>query len=433
MKNKLSLILLVVTLLLLGFVFAENFFSGLLWKWVFAAVFCVAGIWIFHGKVKEYSFSKSFLILVFLLVIFIPFAGKKQNISLENRKLAPFPEWRWSNIWQFFFQYQVYFDDRFAYRNELVAAVNKIKIKIFHKSAIPDQVAIGDEDWLYMARKDYIVATSRPFTEQQLDTVILNLEVITRFFDSKGMKFYFMMLPVKERIYPEFLPELQRVEMKISKMDQLYARLINNKVIRSIDCKQELLNGKKVKDTYYKPDTHWNMFGAYLGYRKLIARLNADFPELQAHNPEDYQVDSVMQYEGDLQKMMGFVDVFQMKSYTYKLKSGIEAETISFKNPKYPNAHFSTKQMPERVSGLRLYLVRDSFSEHLKVFLTAHFDYSALAWMPVLPVNEILAVSPNLVVHEIHELFANHLLKLPDEILQDTVFVKNYQKTYKIK
>jgi len=429
MKSKLNILLLAICLLVIGQIFACNFFTGVL-TWVIGAVISVVGTLMFRNTFRDYPLSKSFIILMFLLLIFIPFVGKKQTTSLENRNLAPFPEWRWSNVWQFFFKYQVYFDDRFAYRNELVEHVNKTKIKLFNKSAIPDQVTIGKEDWLFLSRKDYIAAASEVYTEQQLDTIVLNLEVITRYFDNKGIKFYFMMIPLKDRIYPEFLPPLQRVETRNSKLDQIFDRLKNNNVIRSVNCKQELLVGKKVKETFYKTDTHWNMFGTYIGYRKLMARLNEDFPVLQAYKPEEFMVDSTIEFDGDLQKMFGFNDVYKMRSYSYKLKSGAEPITTITTNPKYPNAYFSTKKMPQKVNGLRLYLVRDSFSESLKVFLAVHFDYTSLAWLSILPVTEILSESPDILIQEMHEPYANHLLKLPDEILQDTVFIKHYKKTY---
>ena len=76
------------------------------------------------------------------------------------------------------------------------------------------------------------------------------------------------MTPIKERIYPEFMPADLRHKFVFSKAEQLYDRLKNNTKIRWVNYKSELIAGKKVRPTYYNLDTHWNEYGAFLAYKK---------------------------------------------------------------------------------------------------------------------------------------------------------------------
>ncbi len=431
MKTKISIFLFFVFLFIMSNAIVEQFQLSIIWNYSISIVASIIGIFLFKEKIKDFSLNKSLLIFTFLIFIFVPLVGKKQTTSLENRTLAPFPEWRWSNIWKFLFQYQTYFEDRFAYRNEMIAGINRLKINIFHKSATPDLVAIGSNGWLFTSKKDYIAATSAIYSEAQLDTIVFNLEIITQYFASKNIKYYFMMLPVKTRIYPENMVRLQLLEMANSKRDQIYERLKNNQIITSIDCKHELIDGKKVKDTYYKSDTHWNMFGAFLGYKKLMPILQSDFPQLTAYNENDFVIDSIVDYDGNLQKMLGITNMFQMKHYSYTFKNGYEPITNTLKSSEYPNLNITKSKMLHSGNNLKLFLVRDSFSEHLKIFLIPNFSTSVLAWTPIIPVNAVLNESPDLVVHEMLELFSDNLLKLPPEILADQDFINEYLRTHK--
>jgi len=428
MKTKINISLFFAYSFVLSNVIVDQLHLSTIWNYSISFLVAFVGTLIFKAKIKDFSLNKSLLIFTFLIFIFLPLVGKKETTSLENRTLAPMPEWRWSNIWKFFFQYQSYFEDRFAYRNEMIAGINRIKINIFHKSAMSDLVAIGDNGWFFMAKKDYIMATSAIYTEAQLDTIVFNLELVTKYFASKNIKYYFMMLPVKARIYPEHMLSLQLLEMTNSKMDQIYERLKKNQIIKSIDCKQELIDGKKVRDTYYQTDTHWNMFGAFLGYKKLMPLLQSDFPNLTAYNENDFVVDSIMLYDGNLQKMLGFTNMFQMKHFSYKFKNSNEPITITLNILDYPNAQFTESQMPHSGNNLKLFLVRDSFSELLKIFLVPTFNTSVLAWTPNIPVTAVLQESPDLVVHEMLELFSDNLLKLPPEILADQDFINEYMR-----
>ena len=55
---------------------------------------------------------------------------------------------------------------------------------------------------------------------------------------------------------------------------------------------------------------------------------------------------------------------------------------------------------------LKIYVVRDSFSENLKKFLSLNFSTSVYAWTTDVPVLEALEEKPDIILHEIVERFS---------------------------
>ena len=123
------------------------------------------------------SLEKILFLSLFVLIISAPLVGKKTETTLEKRELASFPEWRWSNVWSFFTKYQDYFEDRYAFRNDLIAFSNKTEIKLFNISANRNLIEMGNDNWLYGSKPERIFSTSNPFTERELDTIELNLNI----------------------------------------------------------------------------------------------------------------------------------------------------------------------------------------------------------------------------------------------------------------
>lgn len=407
----------------LGF-FAENFTEEM-WVWIPAFAVAVFVVWRFRGMIDRQPFSRFILVFSFMFLISIPLIGKKEAESYEKRALAEFPGFRFSNPWKFFFGFTDWFNDRFAFRNEAVQSISKFRLRTFKISTMPRIVEWGEGNWLFTTRKEYVEDTSIPFTEAQLDTVEKNLEIITRYFDTKGIKYYFAMIPVKERIYPEYMSELLRYRMRFSKQAQIYERIASNPNIRSVDVKDVLIEGKKGRPTFYTTDTHWNQYGCFLAYRKIIDKIRQDFPEVQPSKMSDYEISNYVTDAGDLQILMGFRDEFKFERMHFTHKSGVKLISTDGDTAEVgEHKKYQAYTMSGVNNNLRLALIRDSFSEYLKLFICRDFSRSDLVWTPKLPVKEILAAKPDIVLQEILEMFVMNTLVLPDEIKNDKNFMK---------
>jgi len=367
-----------------------------------------------------------FFVTVFLLVLFVPLVAEKETVSLEKRPLAEFPEWRWSNVWKFFKDYQNYFDDRFAFRNSLIDTFGKFKYEKLKLSNLTGNVAIGKNDWLFYHSKEYMKEVSKPFTQEELQLFHYNLVVTTKWFEQRGIKYYITIPPIKPRIYPEKLPDYMRVAMHFSRLDQINKYLKMNSKYNIIDLRDELFEAKKKNIIYFSTDTHWNEFGAFAAYTKIINSISKDFNELTPIDFKKIQPIPTKYSSGDLLGLLGFTTNKYTTQYVLTLKDTVKFNLVYASDPGLPKNNFETWETPKSSSKLKIYVVRDSFSENVKRFLLLNFARSTYAWIPVIPVNEVIEEHPDILLHETLERFTYCYLELPVEIKKDTAFTNQF-------
>ncbi|MEI6509039.1 MAG: hypothetical protein WCO54_11195, partial [Bacteroidota bacterium] len=171
MSSKLKYSLLFIYLSMLCYIVIAQLTTSLMLNLGLSFVIAVLSIFLLKKHITLLSFSKLFFILSFLIIIYFPMLGEKEKSSLEKRSLAEFPTFQTENIWKVFFQFQDYFNDRFAYRNISVMAINKFKFIFLNISPLPQKVLIGKENWLYNSGNEYIECTSVPYTNEELKTI----------------------------------------------------------------------------------------------------------------------------------------------------------------------------------------------------------------------------------------------------------------------
>lgn len=378
-------------------------------------------------KLKQNQF---FFVVVFLVILFIPFLGEKESESLEKRNLKEFPEWRWSNVWKFFKEYQLYFDDRFSFRNEIIDTYGKLKYEYSDVTNLTTNVAIGSNRWLFYSESDYLSKISSPFTDEELETFSYNLKLITAWFKARGITYYLFIAPVKSRIYADELPDYMKVRTTYSRYNQLkkYLQIENNH--NFITCDEELMKAKSKNEIYYKTDTHWNELGAFVGYSKIISVLQEDFPQLEPLKIDEFKIEKAELYSGDLLSMLGYESTTSVYQYVVTHKKNIKPNLLlSTVLPENPENVFEIYEMPNHTNDLNLFVVRDSYSENLKKFLSLNFKKSTYEWMPQLPITKIVKEQPNIVFHEMLERFSFEYLELPPEIQNDTAFINQFNNS----
>lgn len=428
--KKLNYIIFVVLCAIISYVFCQNFEQ---YRFIIfglsIVVTSVGAFWYFKNltlKTAQLLFIGSFIV-----ILFIPLLGKKETTSFEKRTLAPKPEFRLDYIWGYFSETQNYFSDRFAYRNWSVLYNAKFKFTVLNASPVPNLVDIGKDNWLFYTRSGLITNTSELFTPNQLSQVKQNLQIITKWFDLRGIKYYLMVAPIKTRIYPEMMDARLKFQFRNSKLAQLYSYLKKDTTIRLIDVREELINGKKIRPTYMKTDTHWNQFGAFLAYQKIMKVLKIDFPNIKIDGIESYQIDTMLTNGGDLQLMMGFDDEIYFNQYEFTNKLRIKPIVLDSPIGNNPYTKPLVFKMPIKTNPFNLFVVRDSYTEYLRIFLTPSFDTTFYAWTRTVPVARVMEQKSKIVLHEMLENFIMYNLILPTEIEADTEFLKKYFPNYK--
>ena len=370
------------------------------------------------NKILQYIF-----IICFITIISIPLIGTKETESLENRTLTELPTWRWSNVWVYFSDYQKYFSDRFAYRNTLINFYGKLKIETLDMKPISNKVAIGKDGYLFFCEKDYLNKIATPLSQTELQQFNYNLVIIKQWFKKHQIDYYLTIPPVKSQIYTEFLSEYLSVKTKFSRLDQVVNYLKNNNHLISYN--KELKEAKKLKEIYYKTDTHWNENGAFIAYKKIINSINNY--KIEPLKLNQFTIAKENNQTGDLKDMLGFNSSFSRNYYNYKVTNATNLPELTFEStPNNISNNLEIWEKPQKENDLKLFVVRDSFTEHLKTFLSLHFDRSVYVWQPNLPIQKIAEEKPDIIIHEILSRFMHLYLELPPEITNDTTFLKQY-------
>lgn len=432
MSGKLNFILTLIYVAILTWILAGQYVESALVLYFICAITPVVTTLLIYRIIREIPFSHYLLIASFLLIITIPLAGPRETESLEKRTLTPSPEFRASNVWKFLKEYKKYYEDRFAYRNQMIDLVANIKLHVWRISPVPEQVEIGKDNWLYSAGGRYVKLTSTPFDENELKLIATNLEIITQWLGERDIKFYYVCVPIKSRIYPDKMPEVLRRQNAFSRRDQIYTYIRNNKKLNIIDIREELIEGRKTRDTYLKNDTHWNSYGALLAYFKIMKKFSSDFPELFIYNQNMFQLDSVLSSSGDLVNLMGYDSGVPAYQYQLKLKSGPQPLISDSTIPGKFRNYVLVCNNPHSANKLKIFINRDSMTDYMTIPLSSSFIRSYYLWQPRLDIGMIENEKPDILLQEMQELYLTHIFHLPDEIEADSTFMNKHFPDYAI-
>ncbi len=237
------------------------------------------------------------------------------------------------------------------FSNYLVRLDNIIKILALRYSDDHRQVIIvGKEGNLYITSNDSMADYRGlvPYSDSEL-SYILGLVTSERdYLKSKGIGLLLVVAPNKQSIYPEFLPDNIKKIHPTTRLDQIMQYFKDNSDIRIMDLRQTLIDAKKSRQVYYKSDHHWNSYGAFLAYCKIMEALG-----LTPHQLSDYDYVQDSNSYSALGKLLQMEDIYSEPMGHLVLKEGVPSEKLS-----------------------SAVIIHDSFygSTDLKTFLAPHFD-----------------------------------------------------------
>lgn len=346
-------------------------------------------------KRKSYNLStKEILVFVlFLLIIYIPIAEYGLGISktyenTENRIKASFPEITLSNLEDFPKEYDNYYNDNHNFRGELLVLNSFFKRNVLNISPVSD-ITEGKDGWLFRTKYIEPYINSRLFNNIELDSFALIFNERSDWLQRKGIKQYFVIVPNKAQIYPEYLPDDTKIINSISKTDQFIEAIdtINN--IDVIYLKKIFLSEKENPsfdyDLYYKTDQHWNEYGALVGMKEIIDNIRIDFPDVRKVNLENFKIDTSYVEGMDLAKtILQHNNVkelkLEVKSKTPKLSMYVNI--VKYNVPvEFPYKSIYQQYFKTNNDSLpKILVIRDSFSSTLKWKLPESFSESTFIW-----------------------------------------------------
>ena len=231
-------------------------------------------------------------------------------------------------------------------------------------------------------------------SEEVLAEMKHDLEGFRDFLLGEEIDFVIMLSPNKANLYSEYLPDPIKRETTSSQGDIIAAYLRKYSNLCLIDPKSELADSKDGEfPTYFKLDSHWNQYGAYIG-AKVFAK------EYMGKGIEQYYFLPTEKKDGELSEMVylsGFLSETNALRRTTEMnysKTLVEGRTTS--------VDFTT--IPAQDG--HLFVIGDSFSVDFLPYLTEFYGLiSYRRFDSDYYLAEIIETKPDVVMLELTERF----------------------------
>ncbi len=306
----------------------------------------------------------AYLAAVFIICL-LPSVGmlwKHDDGSAENRKLAELPSLRTQQGWNTDFLPELgeYFEEHFAYRQEMVTADAMLRSGILGVST-EDGVIDGKDGWLFYkdSLDDYL--GTDPLSGRAIYNIARTLRLIQDYVEDSGRNFLFTVAPNKNSLYGEFMPYYYSVKVSEEhNIDRLRSELAAQEVnymdlYPLFEAEDEIL--------YHKRDSHWNNKGAAMAADALLEALEKE------HRPlSEMEFEVRKDFEGDLEKMLTpkrivpEEEFYCTEDFTYEYTGEVES-----------NFDPDIQTVCEGKSG-SLLMYRDSFGNALLPFLAEEYE-----------------------------------------------------------
>lgn len=264
------------------------------------------------GKRRIYQVALVASFFGALLAPLLWLGGEKVSV-MENRSLAPFPELpsSGSDLGRFAREFQEYVNDQYGFREYMIQQNRRLSRWLGSRFA--EQVLEGKDGWLFYAGDE----RSRPLDDftgaNRLSAGELRrwaeaLSERNRLLSERGVAYAFVVAPNKMEIYGEYVPDGYARRSGPSRAEQLESYLGQRSEVAFLFLADALSGGKRAAGAfgpYGKTGTHWNAFGAALGYNEIAAWLEGVFPEwkLRRYGAADFELAEVAP-DRDLQRML---------------------------------------------------------------------------------------------------------------------------------
>ena len=234
---------------------------------------------------KTISIVNAVFLLLFFEMLFIPMTeiNSADMSPVENRVLAKFPPLFKNNSLNntFGVEFDKWFSDRFRFRDELITRYAKLqfvnKIISAHNTILNPQT-----QWVFNKNLLKYVTVGAEKEEQILSA----FNTLADFSKKHGIKTYVMVVPSKIDLYRQYAkPYAVRDELFTG--DLIY-RLQAKSPLPLVFPYHELKAASAQNITFYKTEHHWTDWGAYTGYKALLARVKQDFPDVKIASLADF-------------------------------------------------------------------------------------------------------------------------------------------------
>ncbi|MHA1539305.1 MAG: alginate O-acetyltransferase AlgX-related protein [Alphaproteobacteria bacterium] len=213
----------------------------------------------------------------------------------------------------------------------------------------------------------------------------------------KKIPYVFMVAPNKHAVYDEHLPD--HVTPSSRRPVYQLQDIAKESKIPFFYPLSTLKKGKKNGAPYYKTDTHWNDYGAFLAYASLMRGISV-FCTPRILKREDITVTKTVKKEGDLVRTRGKEQEETVPFITVRNK---QTKTV-FSNYKFNTGRIFISENTDQ-SLPSVVIFGDSFSLYMSSFLSESFRRVFWVHQAELDYNLIAQENPDIVISIMVERF----------------------------
>ena len=234
--------------------------------------------------------KKNLFIIMFSLAIVLPnivyyvFRDHFDTENYENRAYAEMPAFTFENIEEIPEGLENYYMDRVPFKNEIKSVTSKVDVELGKYRSLYEilnggvsGVTLGIDGWMYYTVNGESENSIKEmfgrnmYSEDELASISSMIKDTNDFFRDRGAEFIPYVVPNKEQVYDQYLPETyQRHITNYTRANQLTDYVNEHTDVKMI---YPLDYMKKYRDSinlFYKYDTHWNQPGAFVGIQPIL-------------------------------------------------------------------------------------------------------------------------------------------------------------------
>lgn len=368
------------------------------------------------------------LTIVFAALVFAPlvvtFSDLEPDLAnTEKRLLAEKPPYTLARTLVYPTEFTRYYEENFGLRKLYFRWQSLFMSKVIGTSPLPEKVIFGKEDWMFYMQPRIIAKYEGrcDLTLEQLRSITDRLEKRRQWLERQGIDYVLMFPPEKSVVYPDKLPwRIKRFD-EPSCLDLLKQEISERTRLRVVDIRKELIAGREFGEVYYTSDTHWNPVGAWFGYCGLMNAIRSMDSTITPPVPFNrFRIEHEVNPMGDLAELMGLADAFP-RSTPHMIPLDLRHArdtTISPSVARFTRYSPIIKHVPGSKAP-RLLMFRDSFAVYMIPYLSEHFSRSSFVWTPIFFHEVVAEERPDIIVHEVMELFISDLLQDDREVPEE--------------
>lgn len=288
-----------------------------------------------------------------------------------------------------------------------------------------DLALVGKEGWLFLCNdsNDCIgqYTGQLKLSKDVINQYVNHYQTIQKFYRKKGIHYLLTVVPGKESIYSEFLPDSVVSSRDTTVRDQFILAINPELDVAILDLKQVLIANKYKGQLFFKNDSHWNYFGAMIACKAIITELRKKFFTLPEFNETSFTliIDNEERCSLDLNKK----NRLNYKKGVYSentdsVEQTIAISAIAIQSNKsaieiieHPYQHLS-KTRPthlfknkNKTNLPRAIVVRDSYTTWMIPFLTEYFSESLFVWARYVDNTVVESFKPDVIIEQVIDRF----------------------------